>query len=54
MNSIFKYKENNGEVIITGLQEGVAETAIVIPETIGNMPVVEIGQRLLNFLLLPI
>ena len=31
MNSIFKYKENNGEVIITGLQEGVAETAIVIP-----------------------
>ena len=49
MNSIFKYKENNGEVIITGLQEGVAETAIVIPETIGNMPVVEIGPKAFEF-----
>lgn len=45
MNSIFKYKENNGEVIITGLQEDVSNTSIVIPETIDNMPVVEIGPR---------
>ena len=42
MNSIFKYTENNGEVIITGLKEGVADASIVIPETIDGMPVVEI------------
>ena len=42
MNSIFKYTENNGEVIITGLQEGVSDTSIVIPETIDGMPVTEI------------
>ena len=38
MNSIFIYKKIDGEIIITGLQEGVAETAIVIPETIENIP----------------
>ena len=43
MNSIFKYTENNGDVIITGLKEGVSDTSIVIPETIDGMPVVEIG-----------
>ena len=42
MNSIFKYTENNGEVIITGLKEGVSDTSIVIPETIDGMPVTEI------------
>ena len=42
LNSIFKYTENNGEVIITGLQEGVSDTSIVIPETIDGMPVTEI------------
>ena len=42
MNSIFKYSENIGEVIITGLKEGVADASIVIPETIDGMPVVEI------------
>ena len=42
MNSIFKYIENNNEVIITGLQEGVSDTSIVIPETIDGMPVTEI------------
>ena len=49
MNSIFIYKKINGEVIITGLQEGVAETAIEIPETIENMPVVEIGPKAFEF-----
>ena len=42
LNSIFKYIENNNEVIITGLQEGVSDTSIVIPETIDGMPVTEI------------
>ena len=45
MNSIFKYKENNGEVIITGLKEGVADASIVIPETIDGMPVTAIGAK---------
>ena len=45
MNSIFKHTENNGEVIITGLQEGLATTSIVIPETIDGMPVIEIGPE---------
>ena len=45
MNSIFKHTENNGEVIITGLQEGLATTSIVIPETIDGMPVIEIGPK---------
>ena len=45
MNSIFKYKENNGEVIITGLKEGVSDTSIVIPETIDGMPVTAIGAK---------
>ena len=45
MNSIFKHAENNGEVIITGLQEGLATTSIVIPETIDGMPVIEIGPK---------
>ena len=43
--NIFKYKKNKNEVIITGLQEDVSNTSIVIPETIDNMPVVEIGPR---------
>ena len=42
MNSIFKYKIINEEIVITGLQEGVVTTSIVIPETIDGMPVVEI------------
>ena len=42
LNSIFQYAENNGEVIITGLQEDVSDTSIVIPETIDGMPVTEI------------
>ena len=45
MNSIFKHTENNGEVIITGLQEGLATTSIVIPETINGKPVVAIGPK---------
>ena len=43
--NIFKYKKNKNEVIITGLQADVSNTSIVIPETIDNMPVVEIGPR---------
>ena len=42
MNNIFKYKIINEEIAITGLQEGAAETAIEIPETIEGIPVVEI------------
>ena len=42
MDSIFKYKIINEEIVITGLQEGVVTTSIVIPETIDDMPVVEI------------
>ena len=45
MNSIFLYVEKNGEITITGLQEGTAETAIEIPETIDNMPVTEIAEQ---------
>ena len=45
MDSIFLYVEKNGEITITGLQEGVAETAIEIPETIDNMPVTEIAEQ---------
>ena len=45
MNSIFIYKEINGEVIITGLKKSVTTTSIVIPETIDGMPVVAIGPR---------
>ena len=45
MSSIFKYKKINGEITITGLQEGTAETAIEIPETIDNMPVTEIAEQ---------
>ena len=42
MDNIFIYKEINGEIIITGLQEDVSDTSIVIPETIDGMPVTEI------------
>ena len=42
LDSIFKYKIINKEIVITGLQEGVVTTSIVIPETIDGMPVVEI------------
>ena len=42
VDSIFKYKIINEEIVITGLQEGVVTTSIVIPETIDGMPVVEI------------
>ena len=49
MDSIFKHTENNGEVIITGLKEGVVTTSIVIPETIDGMPVVEIGPKAFEF-----
>ena len=45
LNEIFKYTKNNGEVIITGLQEGVGKTAIVIPEKIESMPVTEIAEQ---------
>ena len=45
LDSIFKHTENNGDVIITGLQEGLATTSIVIPETIDGMPVIEIGPK---------
>ena len=45
MDSIFLYVEKNGEITITGLQEGTAETAIEIPETIEGIPVVEIGPE---------
>ena len=45
MDSIFLYVEKNGEITITGLQEGTAETAIEIPETIDNMPVTEIAEQ---------
>ena len=49
LNSIFKYTENNCEVIITGLQEDVSDTSIVIPETIDGMPVTAIGPRAFEF-----
>jgi len=42
LDSIFKYKIINEEIVITGLQEGVVTTSIVISETIDGMPVVEI------------
>ena len=45
LNSIFKYTENNCEVIITGLKKGVSDTSIVIPETINGKPVVAIGPK---------
>ena len=45
MSSIFKYKKINNEIVITGLQEGLATTSIVIPETIDGMPVIEIGPK---------
>ena len=45
MNSIFNFTENNGEVIITGLKEGVSDTSIVISETIDGMPVTAIGTK---------
>ena len=45
MDSIFLYVEKNGEITITGLQEGTAETANEIPETIDNMPVTEIAEQ---------
>ena len=45
LDSIFLYVEKNGEITITGLQEGTAETAIEIPETIDNMPVTEIAEQ---------
>ena len=45
LDSIFKYKIINEEIVITGLQEGVVTTSIVIPETIDGMPVVEIKQE---------
>ena len=45
LDSIFLYVEKNGEITITGLQEGTAETAIEIPETIDNMPVTEIAKQ---------
>ena len=47
--NIFKFKKNNNEVIITGLQENVSDTSIVIPETIDGMPVVEIGPKAFEF-----
>ena len=47
--NIFKYKKNKNEVIITGLQEDVSNTSIVIPETIDGMPVVEIGPKAFEF-----
>ena len=45
MSSIFKYTENNGEIIITGLQRALTRTSIFIPETINGIPVVEIGPE---------
>ena len=45
LDSIFKYKIINEEIVITGLQEGVVTTSIVIPETIDGMPVVEIKPQ---------
>ena len=45
MNSIFKYEERKGEITITGLQEGLATTSIVIPETIDGIPVIGIGPE---------
>ena len=45
MNSIFNFTENNGEVIITGLKEGISDTSIVISETIDGMPVTAIGTK---------
>ena len=45
LDSIFKYKIINEEIVITGLQEGVVTTSIVIPETIDGMPVVEIKPK---------
>ena len=49
MNNIFKYVEKDGQIMITGLQEGVVTTSIVIPETIDGMPVVEIGPEAFSF-----
>ena len=49
MNSIFNFTENNAEVIITGLKEGISDTSIVIPETIDGMPVTAIGAKAFEF-----
>ena len=49
MNNIFKYKIINKEIAITGLQEDLDTTSIVIPETIDGMPVVAIEQRAFSF-----
>ena len=45
MSSIFKHTENNGKIIITGLQRALTGTSIFIPETINGIPVVEIGPE---------
>lgn len=45
MNNIFEYVEEDGKIIITGLQEGVTTTSIVVPETINNMPVIVIAYQ---------
>lgn len=45
MNNIFKYVEEDGQIMITGLQEGVTTASIAIPETIDNMPVTVIAYQ---------
>lgn len=45
MNNIFKYVEKDGQIMITGLQEGVTTASIAIPETIDNMPVTVIAYQ---------
>ena len=45
MNNIFEYVEEDGKIIITGLQEGVTPTSIVVPEPINNMPVIVIAYQ---------
>ena len=45
MKNIFNYKKENGKIIITGLQEGITTTSIVIPDTIDNIPVTEILKK---------
>lgn len=43
--NIFYYKRHGNKLTITGLKEDVADTSIVIPETIDGMPVVEIAEH---------
>lgn len=43
--NIFEYNEDDCKITITGLQKDVAKTSIVIPDTIGGLPVTELAYK---------